>query len=277
MRTPMPDRPIPVLTPIEARVLGVLIEKQLTVPDSYPLSLNALVTGCNQKTSREPVMSITDEQAQEAIDGLRRLSLVIESSGSRTMRYAHNTRRVLGVPNESVALLATLMLRGPQTAAELRANAERLQRFSDGSALEAFLDELAAWPAGALVLRLPRQPGAREGRWVHLLCGTPEAGGASGQPSAWTTAHADDEPGRSGSQTRATDVDPETGQTAELHERIARLEARVRALDATVARLCAELGVAAEPGPNEPGPAESERNESERNESEPNEPDRNEP
>jgi uncharacterized protein len=130
------------LSPIEARVLGTLMEKARTVPDSYPLSLNNVVTGCNQKTSREPVMTVSEAQAQEALDELRRLSLVFESSGSRVTRYEHNVQRGIGVPEQSAVLLGLLMLRGPQTAGELRINSERWYRFADISSVEAFLDEL---------------------------------------------------------------------------------------------------------------------------------------
>jgi len=158
------------LTPIEVRVLGVLVEKQATVPDTYPLSLNSLVAGCNQKTARDPVMSLAEPQALEAVERLRELNLVNEVSGSRVTRYEHNMGRVLGVPSQSVALLATLALRGPQTAAELRTNAERLHRFADVSSVDAFLDELAT-KQPARVVRLARAPGAREARWAHLLCG----------------------------------------------------------------------------------------------------------
>jgi uncharacterized protein len=158
------------LTPVEARVLGVLVEKQATVPDTYPLSLNSLVAGCNQKTARDPVMNLGEQQALEGIERLRELSLVNEVSGSRVTRYEHNMGRVLGVPSQSVALLATLMLRGPQTAAELRTNAERLHRFADISSVEAFLDELST-KQPTRVVRLARAPGAREARWAHLLCG----------------------------------------------------------------------------------------------------------
>ena len=164
----------PVLAPLEARVLGVLVEKEKTVPDTYPLSLNALSAGCNQKNNRDPVMKASDSEILAAIDELKQRSLVIESSGSRVMRYSHNVDRVLRVPEQSVALLATLMLRGPQTAGELRLNAERLHRFADISSVEAFLDELAARPdeqGGALVAKLPRHAGEREQRWAHLLCG----------------------------------------------------------------------------------------------------------
>ena len=158
------------LTPLEARVLGVLVEKQHTVPDTYPLSLNALLAGCNQKTAREPVINATEAEVLTAVDGLKSLSLVFEGSGSRVVRFEHNLPRVYALPAASVALLATLLLRGPQTAAELRLHAERLYRFADISSVEGFLDELAA-KEPPRVLKLPRAPGAREARWAHLLCG----------------------------------------------------------------------------------------------------------
>ena len=158
------------LSPLEARVLGVLVEKQHTVPDTYPLSLNALTAGCNQKTARSPVMSVTEADVQSAIDGLKRLSLVMEASSSRVTRYEHNMGRVLGIPSQAAALLTVLLLRGPQTASELRMNAARLHGFADNSSVEAFLDELAA-RTPPLAVKLPRAPGARENRWMHLLCG----------------------------------------------------------------------------------------------------------
>jgi len=161
----------PVLSPLEARVLGVLIEKERSVPDTYPLSVNALVAGCNQKTSRAPIMSVSEAEVLQTLDALNARSLIVETSGGRVMRYAHNAGRVLGVPAQSVALLATLILRGQQTAAELRTTSERLHRFADVSAVEAFLQELAERPAGALVAVLPRAPGTRETRWMQLLTG----------------------------------------------------------------------------------------------------------
>src|SRR3954451_932570 len=163
------------LSRLEARALGVLVEKALTVPDSYPLSLNSLTLGCNQKTARDPVLAASEGEVQAAVDGLKALNLVFEASGSRVTRYEHNVGRVLAVPSQSVALLAVLMLRGPQTASELRANSERLHRFADLSSVEGFLDELAersVEKGGPLVLKLPRAPGAREPRWAHLLCGS---------------------------------------------------------------------------------------------------------
>src|SRR6187551_158045 len=166
--------PLPALSLLETRVLGTLVEKQHTVPDTYPLTLNALVSGCNQKTSRAPVMEATETEVQATLDGLKRRNLVIESSGGRVARYAQNVDPVLKIPSQSVAILTVLMLRGPQTPGELRINCERLHRFADLSAVEAFLQELAARPAGALVVQLARLPGARENRWAHLLSGTPE-------------------------------------------------------------------------------------------------------
>jgi uncharacterized protein len=194
------------LSALEARVLGVLVEKQATVPDTYPLSLNALVAGCNQKTARDPVMNASDADVLTAIDGLKSLSLVFEGSGSRVVKFEHNTGRVLGLPSQSVALLATLMLRGPQTAAELRLNCERLHRFADISSVEGFLDELAA-KEPPRVAKLARAPGARESRWAHLLCG-----------DAPQSLHAPEEPAATPSQWE-------------------RLEARVAALEAQLAAL----------------------------------------
>src|ERR1043166_5428780 len=159
------------LTVLEPRVLGTLVEKQHTVPDTYPLTLNALVSGCNQKTSRSPVMAATDNEVQASLDSLKRRNLVIESSGSRVARYAHNFDAVLKVPSQSVAILTVLMLRGPQTPGELRINCERLHRFADLSAVEGFLQELAARPAGGLVVQLARPPRAPQTPRAPLLSG----------------------------------------------------------------------------------------------------------
>jgi len=166
------------LSLLETRVLGVLVEKELTVPDVYPLSLNALTAGCNQKNNRDPLLQASEAEVQAAIDRLKPLSLVIESSGSRVMRYSQNVARVLRVSSEAVALLATLWLRGPQTAAELRAASERLHRFADVSSVEGYLQQLAARSddaGGALVKLLPRAAGAREPRWAQLLSPLPAA------------------------------------------------------------------------------------------------------
>jgi uncharacterized protein len=162
------------LTPIEARVLATLMEKARTVPDSYPLSLNALVLGCNQKTSRDPVMEITDDDARTAVDALKAMSLIFEGSSSRVPRYEHNFMRVSGTSEPQAVLLGLLMLRGPQTPAELRTGGERWYKFADAGAVDAVLQELQQRGddgGPATVLKLPRAPGAREQRWTHLLCG----------------------------------------------------------------------------------------------------------
>jgi len=203
------------LSLLETRVLGTLVEKQHTVPDTYPLTLNALVSGCNQKTSRSPVMEASETEVQATLDNLKRRNLVIESSGSRVARYAHNVDSVLKVPSQSVAILTVLMLRGPQTPGELRINCERLHRFADLSAVEAFLEELAARPAGALVVQLARLPGARENRWAHLLSGT---------PSVNTIPRGKDE------------ADEITDKDA-LEARVARLESEVAELRAVLDKL----------------------------------------
>jgi uncharacterized protein len=180
---------LPPLSLLETRVLGTLVEKQRTVPDTYPLSVNALLAGCNQKTSRNPVIDATEGEILQAIDVLKGLWLVNEISGSRVSRFEHRLEKILGVPTQASALLTVLMLRGPQTAGELRLNCERLHHFADISSVEAFLEELAARPDAPLVVELPRLPGSRENRWAHLLSGQPavdtalpgKSAGAAGQ------------------------------------------------------------------------------------------------
>ncbi|MET3517584.1 uncharacterized protein YceH (UPF0502 family) [Pseudacidovorax sp. 1753] len=221
------EQNLPILSPSEARVLGVLIEKQRTVPDSYPLTLNSLLAGCNQKTSRHPVMELAEAEVQDALESLRRRSLVDESSGGRAMRYGHNTDRVLRLPSQSVILLAVLMLRGPQTAGELRIASDRMHNFADISSVEGFLDEMAERPAGALVVKLPRLPGARESRWAHLLSG-PVAAELMAVPAAGAAA---------------TATGGDAGETAALRLRVDRLEAEVATLKATLAKVCADLGI----------------------------------
>jgi uncharacterized protein YceH (UPF0502 family) len=228
--------PLRILTPLEARVLGVLVEKQHTVPDTYPLSLNALVAGCNQKTARSPVIEATEAEVLTAVDSLKALSLVFEGSGSRVVRFEHNLGRRLGVPGQSVALLAVLMLRGPQTAAELRLNTERLHKFADISSVEGFLEELATREP-VRVLKLPRAPGEREARWAHLLCGEVAllAAASGGSVSGGAVASA------------AWGADVSAGELAALKAEQARLAAEVVQLKALVQRLCNELGLDSAP------------------------------
>ena len=211
------------LSLLETRVLGTLYEKQHTVPDSYPLTLNALVSGCNQKTSRSPVMEASEAEVQATIDSLKSANLVIESSGGRVSRYAHNIERVLQVPSQSAALLTVLMLRGPQTAGELRINCERMHSFADISAVEGFLEELAARAAGSLVVQLPRLPGSRENRWAHLLSGPPRIEAPPAAP--------------------AVSADVSLSEVAALKANVTRLEKDIAELKGLVARICKELGI----------------------------------
>ncbi len=211
----------PILTALQARVLGTLMEKARTVPDSYPLTLNNVLSGCNQKTSREPVMTVDEALAQDALDTLKSLGLVREASGQRATRYEHNFQRGYGVPEQSAVLLGLLMLRGPQTAGELRINTERWYRFADISSVEGFLEELqerSDEKGGPLVVKLSRAPGAREQRWAHLLCGAEQALQSAAQPL-------------------------EPSQAVDLQQRISLLEDEVHALRATVHWLCGELGL----------------------------------
>jgi len=182
-------QPLPQLSLLETRVLGTLVEKQRTVPDTYPLSVNALQAGCNQKTSRNPVIDASESDIVQAIDVLKGLWLVNEISGSRVSRYEHRLEKILGIPSQASALLTVLMLRGPQTAGELRLNCDRLHKFADISSVEAFLEELASREAGALVVELPRLPGSRENRWAHLLSGAPDIEAASPARSTPTASH----------------------------------------------------------------------------------------
>ena len=213
----------PLLSPIEARVLGTLMEKARTVPDSYPLTLNSLVLGCNQKSSRDPLMTVGEAQAQEALDTLKLHSLVFETSGSRVTRWEHNFQRAVGVPEQSAVLLGLLMLRGPQTAGELRLSSERWYRFADISSVEGFLDELeqrSQEKGGPLVVKLARAAGMREQRWAHLLCGPVDA------------AIAQDSTG-----------EPEAPAKTGLEARVGVLEDEVAQLRSALQNLCEQLGV----------------------------------
>ena len=207
------------LTPIQARVLGTLMEKARTVPDSYPLTLNSLLLGCNQKTSRDPPMELDEAQVASALDTLINAGLVRSVSGGRGARYEHNFQRGIGVFEQAAVLLGLLMLRGPQTAGELRLNTERWYKFADISSVEGFLEELQDRPmekGGPLVIKLARATGAREQRWAHLLCGELDSSRINESPVVASGSNA---------------------------ERLARLETEVAELRATVNKLCLELGV----------------------------------
>lgn len=222
MNPPPETATSPLLSAVEARILGTLMEKARTVPDSYPLSLNSLMLGCNQKTSREPLMTLDEGQLATALDNLKSRDLVRESTGGRTAKFSHNFQRGIGVFEQAAVLLGMLLLRGPQTAGELRLNTERWYPFADISSVEGFLDELqerSAEKGGPLVLKLPRQPGAREQRWAHLLCGPV-------------------------SVLSAEDAVALADGGGDMAQRVARLEEEVTVLRSAVSSLCAELGVA---------------------------------
>jgi uncharacterized protein len=222
---------MPDLTAVQARVLGTLMEKARTVPDSYPLTLNSLLLGCNQKSSRFPSMELTEAEVYTALTAMKSIAneaqqpLIRELSGSRSTRFEHNFQRAVGVPEQSAVILGLLILRGPQTAGELRINTERWYKFSDISSVEGFLEELqdrSIEKGGALVQKLPRAPGAREQRWAHLLCG----------PIDLTLLATENE---------AQDLAANEGSV--IHQRISALEQEVAHLRSIVENLSKEFGL----------------------------------
>ena len=222
---------LPDLTAIQARVLGTLMEKARTVPDSYPLTLNSLILGCNQKSSRFPSMELTEAYVFNALKAMKSIAndaqqpLIREVNGSRSTRFEHNFQRAVCVPEQSAVILGLLMLRGPQTAGELRINTERWYKFSDISSVEGFLEELQDRPiekGGALVQKLPRAPGAREQRWAHMLCGAIDL----------TLLATENE---------AQDLAAYEGSV--IHQRISTLEQEVAHLRRIVENLSKELGL----------------------------------
>ena len=209
-----------ILTPAEARVIGCLIEKQITTPDQYPLSLNALTNACNQKSNRDPVMALAETEVQQLVDVLVRKHVVMERSGfgSRVPKYQHcycNTEfSGLRFTPQELAIVCELLLRGPQTPGELRSRAARMAAIADSAQVEQALEALASRPEAAVVQRLPRQSGRRESRYAQLLTGelsaelTTET--AAPQAAAATAAQPD----------------------AAVGARLERLEAQMRALRA---------------------------------------------
>jgi uncharacterized protein YceH (UPF0502 family) len=173
------------LNGIEARVLGALIEKEINTPEYYPLSLNAAVNACNQKSSREPVMELSEADVRTALFELDQLGLVRTIAESRATKFEHRVRDVLNLRRDEVAVMCLLLLRGAQTSAELRARTERMYSFDDNAAVMTVLERLAGREE-PLTQLMQRQPGAREARWVHLLSGAVSdvAVGASGPVQA---------------------------------------------------------------------------------------------
>jgi hypothetical protein len=203
------------LDPVEVRVLGCLLEKEQTTPEYYPLTLNALVAACNQKSNCEPVLELVEADVRGAIGRLRDEMLVWESSGARVVRYEHTLDRRLELDAATKALLTVLLLRGPQTPGELRTRAERMHAFASLAEVEEVLGRMGGGPS-PLVAELSRRPGQKETRWAHLAAGVPED--AAGPLPA------------------------RTPEGAPLAERVAELEARLAELTASFERLLARLG-----------------------------------
>jgi hypothetical protein len=206
----------PLLSPVEARIIGCLMEKQRTTPDQYPLTLNALVAACNQKTSRHPVMQLTPGEVGHAVNVLRDRGLIHASFSGRTERYDHKLAGTYLLDRRQLGLLCALMLRGPQTPGELRTNAARLADLPDLATVHEALDSLVQHEP-PLARELPRQSGAREQRFAHLLCGEPEI-----EATAPAIAAKD------------------AGDRPAFSERLEQLEQRVSALEAELATLKGE-------------------------------------
>lgn len=171
------------LSPMAARVLGCLIEKEFATPDLYPLSLNALTNACNQRNNRSPVMALDETDVSSAVDELRaqRLAVLFSGADSRVPKYKHKLEQLFAVEPAVRAVLCELLVRGPQTSASLRANAQRLYRMPEAAEFEALMDAMSHHPAGVLVRKLPRQTGQKEARWTQLLTGEPTL---EGEPEA---------------------------------------------------------------------------------------------
>jgi uncharacterized protein YceH (UPF0502 family) len=173
-----------VLNPAEVRVLGALIEKDIATPEYYPLTLNALVNACNQKSNRDPVVDYGEEEVEEALESLRqkKLAATITGAGMRVPKHRHLFSEALNLGRRELAILCELMLRGPQTTGELHNRAARLHPFTGLDEVNACLERLIEWQPDPLVVRLPRQPGTKEPRCAHLLSGEVSAAPAAAPP-----------------------------------------------------------------------------------------------
>jgi uncharacterized protein YceH (UPF0502 family) len=210
----------PVLNEVEARVIGALIEKKLTTPEYYPLSLNSLTTACNQKSNRDPVVDFDEKTVVRALDALKDRELARQLSGAdmRVPRYYHRLDEVLSLSEKEVAILGELLLRGPQTVGELRGRANRMVPLADLTEAEGVLEGLAARESGPMVARLPRQPGRKESRWAQLL---------TGEPAIEATPEEEPE----AKPERATvEVRAENERLAALEDQVASLEGEMAAL-----------------------------------------------
>lgn len=217
------------LTPLEARVLGVLVEKALTTPAQYPLTLNALVVGSNQKNNRHPVTNLTEDQVYDAVDGLRKKGFAREAvlSGSRVPKFRHTAREVLNIETPALVILSELMLRGPESLGELRQNAGRMHPLDSLEAVKAVLDELAARPE-PLVKEFPPPPGGRARLYMQLLAPT-----AHPEPTAGVDRGEDDAP-REASHVGRAAGDGLEARVRQLEEEIGRLRTAVEGMAAAL-------------------------------------------
>jgi uncharacterized protein len=230
------------LTPMEARVIGCLIEKQITTPDQYPLSLNALVNACNQKSNRDPMMDVDEGTVQRTLDGLNKKHLILERSGfgSRVQKYQHrfcNTEfGSLKFTPQEVAIVCELLLRGPQTPGELRPRAGRMAPFTETEQVEAVLEGLRTREDGPFVVRLPRLPNRRDSQYAHLFCGPVTAAAESEEAEAPVA-------GASGATAASSHIRVSGDTGSASASRIDRLEAEVRQLREELDSLKKQLGV----------------------------------
>ncbi|MDZ4802197.1 MAG: YceH family protein [Bryobacteraceae bacterium] len=214
----------PQLDQVEVRILGCLIEKDITTPEYYPMTMNALVNACNQKSNRDPAVSWDEDVVSDSVDSLRakRLIASLTGGGNRVAKYGQRVQEMLNLGRREIAVLAELMLRGPQTLGELRDRAGRMHKFNDTEEVERVLTHLHGHASGPLAMQIPRLPGQKEARYIHLLSGEPDlASLAAAAESGPARAHG----------------------SAELEQRVQALEAEVRDLRALVGRMAAELGV----------------------------------
>ena len=185
------------LNPIEERVVGCLIEKEMATPEHYPLTLNALVNACNQKSNRYPVMELDTATVENTLYELRmehKLAVEVSASGSRAMKYRHNFSDHWSFSLSQMAILCELFVRGPQTPGDLRAHSSRLHALADSNEVEQILNQLKSHEDGTFVAQLPREPGKRERRWAHLFGGEPEI--PDEQPTATSAVDIQDGPSR---------------------------------------------------------------------------------
>jgi uncharacterized protein YceH (UPF0502 family) len=214
METPPTSSPLPevMLTLLEARVLGCLIEKELTTPDIYPLTLNSLVNACNQRSNRDPVMDVSSREVEGALDGLRgkKFATLFSGADARVFKYRQTLDLVYPMDVGARVVLCELLIRGPQTAAELRIRTERMHKLT-GEEVEGILQELASRPAGALMRRMPRQSGQKELRWVQLLTGEPSAAAMS-EPAPFANVMPSAVPLSSALEGRVTALETEVAQ-----------------------------------------------------------------